>query len=183
MTISDIIKLENDRNEQSQFGIVHFIKEGNFYHANDWSAWLMSKFPIGEAVNKPMTVTTKKLKDGYIHAFVGFPVTSLGKYVPNDGSIKFEAVGDNQLDVTLNVDFGEAQFDDVRTQVDEWKESLPLTDKRQKRDERDALESAPRVMRISDILGKILAFPLESKSPMDAYDFVRQLKQQIATFI
>ena len=91
MTIADIIKLETDRN--NSFNVVHLIKEGNFYHANDWSAWLMTKFPIGEAINKPMNVTAKKLKDGYIHAFVGFPVTSIGKYVPNDGSVTFNLGG------------------------------------------------------------------------------------------
>lgn len=180
MTISEIIKLETDRSEQSKFGIVHLIKEGNFYHAYDWSAWLMTRFPIGEAVNKPMAITAKRLKDNYLHAFVGFPVTSLGKYVPNDDSIKFEAVSDTQIDVTLNVDFGNAQYDDVRAQVDEWKESLPLTDKRSKREEKEMSEAAPRAMRLSDIASRILSFPLANKSPMDAWEFVRQLQQQAA---
>ena len=77
----------------------------------------MTKFPIGEAINKPMNVTAKKLKDGYTHAFVGFPVTSLGKYVPNDGSVTFVPVSDEQIDVTLNVDFGDATIEDVRAQA------------------------------------------------------------------
>lgn len=180
MTISDIIKIENERSDQKQMCVVHLLKEGNFYHANDWSAWLMTKFPIGEAVNKPMAVTAKKLKDGYTHAFVGFPVTSLGKFVPNDGTIEFKAIDDNQLDVTLNVDFGEASFDEIRAQVDEWKESLPLTDKRSKREDREATEVAPKFTRLSDIVGRILSFPLANKSPMDAWEFVRQLQQQAA---
>ena len=176
MTIADIIKLETDRN--NSFNVVHLIKEGNFYHANDWSAWLMTKFPIGEAVNKPMNVTAKKLKDGYIHAFVGFPVTSLGKYVPNDGSVTFVPVSDEQIDVTLNVDFGDATIEDVRAHVDEWKESLPIIDKKQKRESRDVSEVAQRATRMSDIVNRILSFPLADKSPMEAWEFVRQLQQQ-----
>lgn len=176
MTIADIIKLETDRN--NSFNVVHLIKDGNFYHANDWSAWLMTKFPIGEAINKPMNVTAKKLKDGYTHAFVGFPVTSLGKYVPNDGSVTFVPVSDEQIDVTLNVDFGDATIEDVRAQVDEWKESLPIIDKKQKRESRDVSEVAPRATRMSDIVNRILSFPLADKSPMEAWEFVRQLQQQ-----
>ena len=101
MTIAEIRKLEEDR--EGKLNIVHLQKEGSFYHANDWSAYLMTKYPIGEALNKPMAVTAKKLKDGYIHAFVGFPATSIGKYVPNDGSISFTPVSDTQIDVTLNL--------------------------------------------------------------------------------
>ena len=178
MTIAEIIKMETER--EGSMNVVHLLKEGNFYHANDWSAWLMTKFPIGEAVNKPMNVTAKKLKDGYIHAFVGFPVTSLGKYVPNDETIKFNPVSDTQADVILNVDFGEATVEDIRKEVDEWKDSLPLTDKRQKREEREVAEVAPRAMRLSDIVGRILSFPLANKSPMDAWEFVRKLQQEAA---
>lgn len=176
MTIAEIVKIETER--EGCLNVVHLIREGNFYHANDWSAWLMTKFPIGEAVNKPMNVTAKRLKDGYVHAFVGFPVTSLGKYVPNDGSVTFTPVSDAQLDVTLNVDFGDATVEDIRAQVDEWKESLPLTDKKQKRDSREASEAAPRAMRLSDIVGRLLSFPLAEKSPLEAWEFVRQLQQQ-----
>jgi hypothetical protein len=82
------------------------------------------------------------------------------------------------LDVTLNVDFGDATVEDIRAQVDEWKESLPLTDKKQKRDSREASEAAPRAMRLSDIAGRLLSFPLAEKSPLEAWEFVRQLQQQ-----
>lgn len=178
MTIAEIIKMETER--EGSMNVVHLLKEGNFYHANDWSAWLMTKFPIGEAVNKPMNVTAKKLKDGYIHAFVGFPVTSLGKYVPNDETIKFNPVSDTQADVILNVDFGEATVEDIRKEVDEWKDSLPLTDKKQRREDREIADVAPRFTRITDIVGRVLSFPLANKSPMDAWEFVRKLQQEAA---
>ena len=143
MTIADIRKLEEDR--EGRLNIVHLQKEGSFYHANDWSAYLMTKYPIGEALNKPMAVTAKKLKDGYIHAFVGFPATSIGKYVPNDGSISFTPVSDTQIDVTLNLDFGEATVEQVREMVDEWKESLPLAENRkQYRDDHNIQTASPR---------------------------------------
>ena len=162
-------------------GVIHLQKEGSFYHANDWSAWLMTKYPIGEAVNKPMAVTAKKLKDGYIHAFVGFPATSFSKYVHNDGSVTFKPFSDTQIDVTLNLEFGDATVEQVRTMVDKWKESLPLTESRkQYREDRDVQTQAPRITRISDIIARIVSLPMEDISPKQAYDFLRDLRRDVS---
>ena len=162
--------------------MVHLVKEGTFYHANDWSAWLLVRFPIGEAVNKPLSVTAKRLEDGYVHAFVGFPATSMQKYIPNDGSVQFQPVNDNQIDVTLTqVDFGDATEEDIRRQVDEWKASLPMKDsKKQRRESGEAREQAPRARRLSDIAGQILAFDLSHSSPADAWEFIRSLQRDVA---
>lgn len=162
--------------------VVHLIKEGSFYHANDWSAWLMTKFPIGEAINKPMVVTAKKTKDDYIHAFVGFPATSIGKYIPNDGSVGFSPVSDSQIDVVFShVDFGEATMTDIRKQVDEWKGTLPIQEsKKHRREDRDIQVQAPRITRICDIIQRIIAVPLEDISPRDAYNILRDLRRDIS---
>ena len=50
--------MEEER--EGSLRVVHLQKEGSFYHANDWSAWLMTKYPIGEAVNKDMTKFTRR---------------------------------------------------------------------------------------------------------------------------
>ena len=88
MTISEIQQLENSRKSPDTFGRIHFIKEGNFYRAHDISAWLITMMPFSEAI-KNVSIIAKKLKDGYIDAFIGFPLTSLDKYIPNDGSVTF----------------------------------------------------------------------------------------------
>lgn len=182
MTIEEIRKIECDRQEPEKFGVIHLISDGGFYRAHDWSAWLMTSFPFGEAVNKPLKISAKRLKDGYIAAWVGFPVASIGKYVPNDGSITFAPVSDTQIDVMIALpeEYQNADSEALRKNVDEWKEQLPMNEsKKQKREDREVADAAPRVMRISDVLGRILSFPLESKSPLDAYEFLRQLRQQV----
>lgn len=182
MSIAEIVEIESNRKSPEQYGIVHLMKEDNFYRAHDWSAWLMSQFPIGEAVNSPLRISAKKLKDGYIKTWVGFPVTSLGKYVPDNGEVVFSPVSDTQIDVTISLpeEYQNADYEALRNAVDEWKAQLPLNDdRRRKRDEREVSEAAPRVMRISDVLGRILSFPLESKSPIEAYDFLRDLRQKV----
>ena len=132
MTIAEISKIENERNTPKDFGVIHLFSENNFYRAHDWSAWLMTTFPFGESLNKPLRVSAKRLKDGYVEAWVGFPVSSLGKYVPNDDSMQFNPVSDTQIDVTIHLPDGyeDANFDDIRAQVDAWKEgqgeSIPI---------------------------------------------------------
>lgn len=178
MTITEIRKIEEERKEQ--LDVVHLIKEGSFYHANDWSAWLMTKYPIGEAVHKPMVVTAKKLKDNYIHAFVGFPTTSLAKYIPNDGSVEFRPISDNQIDVVLNIDFDQT-VEQLRPVVDEWKESLPIREnKKQQREDKNITGEVARITRISDVAVKIISLPMEDISPKQAYDILRDLRKQIS---
>ena len=178
MTITEIRKIEEERKDQ--LNVVHLIKEGSFYHANDWSAWLMTKYPIGEAIHKPMVVTTKKLKDDYLHAFVGFPTTSLAKYIPNDGSVEFRPISDDQIDVVLNIDFDQSA-EQLRLIVDEWKESLPIREnKKQQREDKNIAGEVTRITRISDVVVKIISLPMEDISPKQAYDILRDLRKQIS---
>lgn len=182
MTIAEIVEIESNRNSPEQFAVVHLIKEqGGFYRAHDWSAWLMTNFPVSDV---PLQISAKKLKDGYIEAWVGFPVTSLGKYVPESGNITFTPINDNQIDITIPLpdEYKDAEFDTLRAAVDDWKGQLPINaGKKQKREDREVAEVAPRFPRITDIIGRILAFPLAEKSPMEAWQFVRQLQQQTAS--
>lgn len=180
MKLEEIIKLENLRQEKSQHRTVHLLKEGNFYHAHDWSAWLMVKFPMCE---KPLNVTAKRLKDGYIEAFVGFPCSSIEKYIPNDGSVEFKPASDTMIDVVLlNAKIGEATEEDIRLQVDEWKESLPLQEgKKQRREDREVAEAAPRIVRFSDVIARIVAMPLEDMSPREAWETLRDLRRQVSS--
>ena len=179
MKLAEIRQMEESRKDQ--MNVVHLIQEGAFYHAYDWSAWLMSRFPIGEAKNKPMAVTASKLKDEYINAFVGFPATSMGKYIPNDEIAEFKPIGDTQIDVVLNVDLGDATVEDVRKMVDEWKDSLPLKQgKKKEREDREVSKEAPRIVRITDIIARIVSIPMEDISPRQAYDILRDLRRDIS---
>ena len=182
MTIAEIIGIESARKEPEQWNVVHFLKEGEFYRAHDWSAWLMSAFPIGEALNKPLHITAKRLKDGYVDAWVGFPATSISKYIPNDGSVEFNPITDVQIDVKVELpaEIGDVSFENLNTMKEEWKASLPLSEKKQRHEDRNMQEVVPRILRLSEIANLIISFPLESKSPIDAWEFLRQLRKQVA---
>jgi hypothetical protein len=187
MTIAEIRQIEENRQSPDQYGVIHLLKEVSggkeFYRAHDWSAWIMSVYPIGKAVEEPMKVNAKKLKDGYIEVWVGFPAGSLGMYVPDSGTVLFEHVSDNQIDVTIQLPEGvlNTEYETLRNAVDDWKAQQPLNDgKKSRREAQEVAELAPRVTRISDAFRAVLSFPLESKSPIEAWEFMRQLRHQIA---
>ena len=69
MNISEIIKLESERKSADTYGRIHFIKEGNFYRAHDWSAWLATRFPLTDAWNG-ITIIAKKTQRG-VHRRMG----------------------------------------------------------------------------------------------------------------
>lgn len=171
--------MESARQEAGQFNVVHFVKEGNgFYRAHDWSAWLLKSFPPNDLVAN-MGVTAKRRKDGYIDAFVGFPATSLKKYIPDAEQAGFTVIDDNHFTVTVELpaEIGEVTFDNLNTKKEEWKQSLPLQDKKN-REEREVQEHAPRFMRMSDIVGRLVSLPMEEISPKDAYNILRDLRRQ-----
>ena len=183
MTIAEIIELESARQQPEQWNVIHLLKEGDFYRAHDWSAWLMSAFPFGEAAEKPLKVIAKKLKDGYVDTWLGFPASSIGKYVPNDGSVDFKPVSDTQIDISIELpaDIGEVSFESLNNLKEQWKSSLPVAEnKKQRREDREAHEQAPRIMRFSDILARIVSIPMEEISPKEAYDILRDLRRQVS---
>ena len=51
---------------------------------------------------------------------------------------------------------------------------------RQKRESREISEAQPRITRITDVITRVISLPLENMSPVDAYDFLRQLRKDIA---
>jgi len=179
MQISEIIAIESARQDSETFNVIHLLKEGDFYRAHDWSAWLMTTFPFGEAQEKPLKVIAKKLKDGYIDAFCGFPASSIGKYIPQ--GMEFKAISDVQIDVKTEIpaEIGEVSFDNLNSMKEEWKNSLPLQEgKKQKREDREAQEYAPRFMRMSDIIGRLVSLPMEDLSPREAFEILRDLRRQ-----
>ena len=44
-SIKEIVQLEGDRSEPSQYSVVHLFHEGSFLRAYDWSAWLLCRYP------------------------------------------------------------------------------------------------------------------------------------------
>ena len=170
--IKEILEFESDRNELEMQHVIHLFQEGSFYRAYEWSAWLMCRY-LHE-----FKVTHRRMKGvEQSVALIGFPVTSLSKWVTAD--IVRHDVSDKHITFTLPEDvFGDlaegVNPDDV---FNDWKSSHPIVEKASRRPS-DA--DSPQVMSLSMIAQRIMTFPIEAKSPLECYQFLSEIKQQIA---
>lgn len=191
MSIAEILEIERNREESSTWNVIHLFKEGSFYRAYEWSAWLITVVSFNDSVRngtqdrKPLTVTRKKDKnsDGTF-VFVGFPLNSLDKYIQN--GTEFKPINDNQIDIQieLSADIGEVSFDAISNKIDEWKDGVPIKEEKQKKGKSDDstpfVMSSDRPMSITGIMTQIIAYPLEQKSPMEVVAFVSDIRKRLA---
>jgi hypothetical protein len=83
--LKDIVEIEHNRKGNASISTIYLFPEGTFYRAYEWSAWLCCRY-INEF--KP---TKRELKSevGETIVYVGFPITSLSRYVPENAKPLF----------------------------------------------------------------------------------------------
>ena len=182
--LKEIFELEVGRVERGDFSTIFLVQEGTFYRAYEWSAWLCCRYINSFKVTRRED-KQKLTVDGTL-TFIGFPITSLNKYVPDAWEIK--TIGEKVISAILPKDV----FDPLQSGVSltedfaHWKQSLPMAAER-KQSLRDGLKSnSPEekgIHRMSDVLSQIMSYPIEQKSPMECMLFLADLKKQIAAML
>ena len=76
--IKEILQKEKERGNVEQCKFIYLFREGTFYRAYEWSAWLCQRY------FSELKFTHHLLKNGEDIIFVGFPISSLGRYTPDD---------------------------------------------------------------------------------------------------
>lgn len=197
---AEIFELEKQREKPEQWNIIHLLKEGTMYHANEWSAWLAREFATTDeqrtAMNiKPLTPVHREAKNtsGSL-IFVGVPFASLDKFIPKSVQISFTPVSDTQIDIAIElpVTLGEISYEALQQKYQEWKQQFPVKKSGGKKNTttpdataygnpvEDLLSGSRRQqpMRMSDILAQIVALPVEDITPNEALKILRILKKQ-----
>ncbi len=171
--LKDILAKENNRN--GNLSDIYLFAEGLFYRAYERSAWLCCRY-----INE-FKATRRNIKnDEHGLVFVGFPLSSLSKFVPH-GVVVEQGEGYAVLHLPLE---NHPELSDTAT-ADEafvnWKNAIPAAASKKvslQKDLKNMPSSEPH--RMSEILLSIMAFPIEQKTPMECMLFVASLKQNIA---
>ena len=132
--LAEILSKEAERPDKASMLVLQFFKDGNFYHAYEFSAWLMKTF-----LKSDLKVVRRKsptAKDGSF-VFVGFPLAQKDKYIPSEASSVAE---DEGLDIAVQLSStifpedlaAETLLEDFRRwkQEQPFKEPAPEQDKR-----------------------------------------------------
>ena len=172
MQLKEVFAKEQSRKEVVDYRTIHLIPEGTFYRAYEWSAWLCHRYV---SQFKPTHRLLKNTEDSVV--FVGFPMTSLERHIPEGATLAEQEDKTIALILTETV-FGETTTEQLQTDFANWKKSVPLV--------KSKTNSELRIKNFElkndelDILKRILAYPIEQHSPMEAMAFLSEIKQQLS---
>jgi hypothetical protein len=190
----EIFEVEKQREGSDQWNVIHLFREGNTYKAYEWSAWLCREFAVTDEQMaqaeihrlKPVHKEVKSSSGTII--FVGFPATSLSKFIPDGNQMSFNPVSDTRIDVAIELPptLGEMSSESLQRQFSEWKKQFPTKGDGKQPAGKDSpaddllplAGTRNQPMRMSDILAQIVALPVEDITPNEALKVLRILKRQ-----
>ena len=176
----EIVEQESRQTAASRSEL-HLYREGTFLRAYEWSAFLACRYLHDFKVNK------RQFKDiDHPVAYIGFPETSLPKWVPEGAGQRVE--GEKHLVVTLPEVMVSEDLDTLALAFAEWKDGIPLAEhqggkKRLPKDDDASPFDVSAHATLTAIMQRVLAFPIESKSPIESMTFLADIKQQLASLI
>ena len=172
MQLKEVFSKEQSRKEVVDYRTIYLIPEGTFYRAYEWSAWLCHRYV---SQFKPTHRLLKNTEDSVV--FVGFPMTSLERHIPNGATVT--ELEDKTIALVLveNI-FGETTTEQLQTDFANWKKSVPLV--KSKNNSELRIKNFELEKGGLDILKRILAYPIEQHSPMEAMAFLSEIKQQLS---
>lgn len=180
--LKDILELEKKRIADGPMATIYLFPEGSFYRAYEWSAWLCCRY-VSQFKTTRRDRNTELTDDGTV-VFVGFPITSLAKYMPEEA----EVITNDDKSVVVNLLFDVFSEADSPESITEgfrnWKSAVPLIQSKKsslKEDLKNGIEMPPH--RLSEVMLKVLAFPVEQKTPMECMNFITEIKQDIAKLL
>ena len=107
----EIMAIESDRQDASTWNVIHLLRDGDYWHANEWSGWLMGvvvhnemkrRYPDVEHVApKPVKKFAKNINGEYI--FVGCQEKSFDKYIPKEIQLDFKPVDNLRIDIPIEL--------------------------------------------------------------------------------
>lgn len=131
MQITAAIEYDRLRNDVSTWNKVILHREGKFYRAYEWSAWLIKtvvcteEFQKKRGDSKPLTCHRQKNKSGEF-AMLGFPVESISKFIPTHQNI--EPLQDSPDDICIEIDIplqGDETYEQLQHRFESWRGTLP----------------------------------------------------------
>lgn len=193
--LEEIFEIESDRHEPEKWRQIHLFKMGDFWRAYEWSAWLIAVITFNDAVRmatkdrKPIHVTRMNRTDiDGSYCFVGFPVRSVEKYIPERDN--FESVTDKHVVITITLpqptdgsELSEERFQDA---INQWKETIDITERKKKErpEQTGAVSQQPlQPLHGGGVLSQIMAYPLSERTAIENIQFIQSLKQQLSSIL
>jgi len=190
MKISAALEHEKIREEKENWSKIYLHKDGKFFRAYEWSAWLIKMFVCTEEFQKErgdekiLTANRYVTKKGE-YVSVGWPLESLSKYMPNFGDVDFNNIEDfAEFDIEIG-DSEDMTFEALSEKFMEWKQSLPEKVTKQAKSHTVVanIDTGNGRAGMFQILSQVMSYPLESRTPSENAEFISSLKRQLAALL
>lgn len=191
MKLTPALEFEKLREDAESWNKIFLHKDGKFFRAYEWSAWLIKTLVCSEAFQKERGDVKILAANRYVtkkgeYVSVGFPLESLSKYMPNYEDVDFETIEDYATFTVEIPNEEDVTYEALQAAFMEWKQSLPEKDTRggQKASRSTArVDSEGSRVGMFQILSQVMSYPLESKTPSDNAEFIASLKRQLASLL
>lgn len=185
MSIQESLQIERNK----KFGNIILFKESSWWRAYEESAFICHYFAKDLNENERLKPTRRKYKDiDESCIFVGFPVKSISKYLPN---IEDRMIYNDDMNIlTINVlDFvsNVNNFDD---EYIKWKNSVAIKTKNKSNNDNNNVSNnlnkssnEDRYFKIIELVQEIVSFPIEHKTMIENMLFISDIKQKFLKII
>lgn len=170
--LAEILSVERQRstiNEQRQ---LHLYADGSFYRAYEWSAWLCCLYI------KQFQVTRRFIKSVDADMlFVGFPQTSLSRFVPEGCEAKEQ--GEGHLLVCLPDTLMKGDHDRTEEYAS-WRSTIPMAETKEKKTQPTL---ADRPVSMTGVMRKVMSYNVLEHSPIETMQFVTDIQRQLVEIL
>lgn len=192
MKLTAALQYEAMREDQNSWNKIYLNHDGQFFHAYNWSAWLVKTVVCTEEMqrargdNKPLTTSRCPTKDSE-YVITGFPVASIGKFIPEYKSMFPVPDGDGDviIEVGLPSELSGLSFEQLKELYSKWVNGLPVKEKKQRKEQivNGGGQSPQAREGLFCILSQVLSYPVERKSPVENAEFISDLKSKVAKLL
>ena len=194
MKLSASLEYEKLREDRESWNKIYLNHDGKFFHAYDWSAWLIKMFVCTEEFQKArgdssMIQANRYQTKNSEYVIIGFPLESIGKYIPEYISMQpvEEGNGDIIIEVAMPESVNTLTYEDMKQQYEQWRNECPIKEQKQKTSLGKGAPSNAQMATakggLFSILTQILSWPVESKTPMENAEFIAEMKRQLIALL
>lgn len=191
MRLNAALEYEKIREDAENWNKVILHKDGRFYHAYEWSAWLIKMFVCTEELQRARKDNSILLAQRFVtknndYVMLGFPVESLSKYIPDYQEVK--ALEGDDLEITIALPEDENRtYETISAAVEEWRGECPIKESN-KGAGKNALKGVSQAAILNrsglfQIVAQVMAYPVESSTPAQNIEFISKLKSQVAQLL
>jgi hypothetical protein len=191
MRLNAALEFEKLREDKSSWNKVILHKDGRFYHAYEWSAWLIKTIVCTEEFQRARQDNSVLLAQHFVtknndYIMLGFPVESLSKYIPDYEDVKALEGDDIEITITLPVD-EERTYETMAARFGQWRSECPVKEPN-KGAGKNVLKGVSQGAILSrsgifQIVAQVMSYPVEKSTPAENIEFISSLKQQVAQLL